>query len=123
VVIAGGDNYGQGYSREDAALAPRYLGVRAKIVKSFARIHKANLCNFGIIPLTFKNPRDFDLASLGARFELPDLRQHITSGAAEIPVLIDRKEIVTRLDVSDRQRQHLLAGGVLNFVRVEMENA
>jgi len=58
VVVVGGDNYGQGSSREHAALAPRYLGVRAKIAKSFARIHKANLCNFGILPLTFKDPND-----------------------------------------------------------------
>src|SRR5512143_1494190 len=56
VIVVGGDNYGQGSSREHAALAPRYLGVRAKIVKSFARIHKSNLCNFGILPLTFSNP-------------------------------------------------------------------
>jgi len=119
-IIVGGENYGQGSSREHAALAPRYLGVRAKIVKSFARIHKANLCNFGIIPLTFENQRDFDLASLGAPIEFPDLRQNIASGAVEIPVLIDHKKIMTRLDVSERQRQHLLAGGVLNFVRNEM---
>jgi aconitate hydratase len=60
VVVIGGENYGQGSSREHAALAPRYLGVRAKIVKSFARIHKANLCNFGILPLTLKDPGDYD---------------------------------------------------------------
>ncbi|WP_245613611.1 hypothetical protein [Pelobacter seleniigenes] len=58
-IIIGGENYGQGSSREHAALAPRYLGVRAKIVKSFARIHKANLCNFGILPLTFKKTWGF----------------------------------------------------------------
>ncbi len=59
-IVIGGDNYGQGSSREHAALAPRYLGVRAKLVKSFARIHKANLCNFGILPLTFQDPADYD---------------------------------------------------------------
>ena len=120
-IIVGGENYGQGSSREHAALAPRYLGVRAKIVKSFARIHKANLCNFGVLPLTFKNPRDFELASQGARIEFPNLRQIIESGAVEIPVLIDQQEIVTLLEVSNRQRQHLLAGGVLNFARNQME--
>ncbi len=60
--VIGGENYGQGSSREHAALAPRYLGIRVKIVKSYARIHKANLCNFGILPLTFKNPADYDRA-------------------------------------------------------------
>ncbi len=122
-IIIGGENYGQGSSREHAALAPRYLGVRAKIVKSFARIHKANLCNFGILPLTFKNPGDFELASQGARIELPDLRKTIERGGEEIPVLIDQQEIITRLEVSNRQRQHLLAGGVLNFVRNQIKEA
>ncbi|WP_029912859.1 aconitate hydratase [Pelobacter seleniigenes] len=122
-IIIGGENYGQGSSREHAALAPRYLGVRAKIVKSFARIHKANLCNFGILPLTFKNPGDFERASQGARVELPDLRKIIERGGVEIPVLIDQQEIITRLEVSDRQRQHLLAGGVLNFVRNQIKEA
>ena len=122
-IIIGGENYGQGSSREHAALAPRYLGVRAKIVKSFARIHKANLCNFGILPLTFKNPGDFELASQGARIELPDLRKIIESGEEEIPVLIDQQEIITRLEVSNRQRQHLLAGGVLNFVKNQIKEA
>ena len=64
-VVIGGENYGQGSSREHAALAPRYLGIRAKIVKSFARIHKANLVNFGILPLIFKDPADYDLFSQG----------------------------------------------------------
>ena len=64
-IVIGGENYGQGSSREHAAIAPRYLGIRAKIVKSFARIHKANLVNFGILPLVFKNPADYDLFSQG----------------------------------------------------------
>ena len=65
MVVIGGENYGQGSSREHAALAPRYLGVRAKIVKSFARIHKSNLCNFGILPLIFKDPKDYDRLNKG----------------------------------------------------------
>ena len=64
-VVVGGENYGQGSSREHAALAPRYLGVRVKIVKSFARIHKSNLCNFGVLPLTFNDPKEYDIAQGG----------------------------------------------------------
>lgn len=116
-VVIGGENYGQGSSREHAALAPRYLGIRAKIVKSFARIHKANLVNFGILPLTFKNPADYDLLKQGDRLEFPDVRRLVASGAVEIPVRVGGKEIVTLLDVSDRQRQELLAGGTLNYVK------
>ncbi|ANA39856.1 aconitate hydratase [Geobacter anodireducens] len=115
--VIGGENYGQGSSREHAALAPRYLGIRAKIVKSFARIHKANLVNFGILPLTFKNPADYDLLEQGDRLEFPDVRRLVASGAVEIPVRAGGKEIVTLLDVSDRQRQELLAGGTLNYVK------
>ena len=120
-IVVGGDNYGQGSSREHAALAPRFLGVRAKIVKSFARIHKANLCNFGIIPLTFTNPEDYNLFKQGSRVVLSDIRKRLAEGVTEIPVRIDEHEITTQLDVSDRQRQHLLAGGILNFVKQQIE--
>ncbi len=120
VVVIGGENYGQGSSREHAALAPRYLGVRAKIVKSFARIHKSNLCNFGIVPLTFKNPSEYDTILKGTKVVLPDVRAHIERGDREIPVEVDGRTIMTVLDVSDRQRKHLLAGGTLNFVKEEV---
>ena len=120
VVVVGGENYGQGSSREHAALAPRYLGVRAKIVKSFARIHKSNLCNFGILPLTFKDPKDFDRIAKGAKVVFPDVRKRIEKGDREIPAEVDGNTIITVLDVSDRQRKHLLAGGALNFVKEEL---
>lgn len=116
-VVIGGENYGQGSSREHAALAPRYLGVRAKIVKSFARIHKANLCNFGILPLTFKNPEDYALCAPGKKVVFPEIKKHLQGGAREIPVEVDGRTIITLLDVSDRQREHLIAGGTLNFVK------
>jgi aconitate hydratase len=119
-VVIGGDNYGQGSSREHAALAPRYLGVRAKIVKSFARIHKANLCNFGILPLTFKNPDDYRLFEKGKKVVFPSVRKHLEAGDAEIPVEVDGKTVITLLEVSDRQRQHLIAGGTLNFVKQKL---
>ncbi len=116
-VVIGGENYGQGSSREHAALAPRYLGVRAKIVKSMARIHKANLINFGIIPLTFKNPGDYDSINLGDPIKLPDIKKLIEEGAAEIPVEVNGNTITALLDVSDRHRKILAAGGVLNLAK------
>ncbi|MBC7964051.1 MAG: aconitate hydratase [Steroidobacteraceae bacterium] len=116
-VVVAGENYGQGSSREHAALAPRYLGIRAKIVKSFARIHKANLVNFGILPLVFKDPADIDLFSQGDQVSFPEIRHLIESGAGQIPVFVNGREITTLLEVSDRQRQELLAGGTLNYVK------
>jgi aconitate hydratase len=120
-VVIAGENYGQGSSREHAALAPRYLGVCVKIAKSFARIHKANLCNFGILPLTFANPADYERCRVGSELTFTALRQQVASGAREIPVRIDGEEIVTFLDVSPRQRRELLAGGTLNHVRQQMK--
>ena len=118
--VIGGENYGQGSSREHAALAPRYLGIRLKIVKSYARIHKANLCNFGILPLTFKDPSDYSMVHHASIIELPDIRTNVERGVEEIPVKIDGQEIITLLEVSLRQRQSLLAGGTLNRVREEL---
>lgn len=120
VVVVGGENYGQGSSREHAALAPRFLGVRAKIVKSFARIHKSNLCNFGILPLTFKDPKDYELLAKGTKVVFPDVQSRIARGDREIPAEVDGKTIMTILDVSERQRKHLLAGGTLNYVKKEL---
>ncbi len=116
-VVIGGENYGQGSSREHAALAPRYLGVRAKIVKSIARIHKANLLNFGILPLVFKDKSDYDGISQGDKIRIPNIRQLIEKGESEIPVEINGKKIFTILDVSARHRKMLLAGGMLNMAR------
>ncbi len=115
--VIGGENYGQGSSREHAALAPRYLGIRLKLAKSFARIHKANLVNFGIVPLTFKDPADYDLLQQGDTLQIPHLRTLIVRGAAIIPVEIGERTFLAILDISDRQRRELLAGGTLNYVR------
>lgn len=116
-IVVAGENYGQGSSREHAAIAPRYLGIRAKIVKSFARIHKANLVNFGILPLVFKNPADIGLFNQGDQVSFPGVRHLVESGASEIPVFVNGRAVTTLLDISDRQRQELLAGGTLNFVK------
>jgi aconitate hydratase len=116
-MILGGENYGQGSSREHAALAPRFLGVQVKLVKSFARIHKANLINFGIVPLTFADPGDYEELKQGAAVEIPDIRRNIASGTKNITVLIDKKPIPAILEASDRHREILLAGGLLNWAK------
>ena len=122
-IVIGGENYGQGSSREHAAIAPRYLGIRAKIAKSFARIHKANLVNFGILPLVFKSPADYDLINQGDTLTLPNVRRLVSEGATEIPILSGGREIIALLDVSERQRRELLAGGTLNLVRQHGEGS
>ncbi|MDR3569821.1 MAG: aconitate hydratase [Syntrophobacteraceae bacterium] len=117
VTIVGGENYGQGSSREHAALAPRFLGVRVVLAKSFARIHMANLCNYGIIPLVFVNPDDYSLINIGATIVYRDIRRSLIEGAAELPVEIDGKTIRAGLRVSERMRRMLVVGGALNMVR------
>ena len=117
VTVIGGENYGQGSSREHAALAPRYLGVRAVLAKSFARIHMANLCNYGILPLVFANPDDYNSIDTGSKIVYRQIRRNLAGGAAELPVEIDGKEIRVFLNVSERMRRMLLEGGALNLVR------
>ncbi len=114
-LVVGGDNYGQGSSREHAALAPRYLGVEIKLVKSFARIHQANLINFGIIPLTFVDWADYDHFELGAQVRIPGIHQQIAAGAEVLTLEVGEHRIVARLHVSSRHREVLLAGGLLNW--------
>jgi aconitate hydratase len=116
-MVIGGENYGQGSSREHAALAPRYLGVQIKLVKSFARIHKANLINFGIVPLTFENPEDYEELKQGSHVEIPDIRQRISAGEQKFTVLIDSNPLQAILEISDRHRAILLAGGLLNWAQ------
>lgn len=116
-MIIGGENYGQGSSREHAALAPRFLGVQVKLVKSFARIHKANLVNFGIVPLTFENPDDYEWLKQGGAVEIPDIRKKISSGHHRLTVLIDKKPITAILEASSRHREILVAGGLLNWAK------
>lgn len=115
-VIVGGANYGQGSSREHAALVPLYLGVRAVLTKSFARIHKANLVNSGIIPLTFADPADYDKINLGDVISLPNIREEIAAGG-QVTVVCGGRTFKADCDVSDRQRGALLAGGTLNYAK------
>ena len=114
-VIVGGDNYGQGSSREHAALAPRHLGIRAVLVRSLARIHKANLVNFGILPLTFADPADYDRIPLGAAITIPAAQ--LKAGQ---PLALHVKgvgDVVANNDLSEEDVNIIRAGGFLNYSR------
>ncbi|MDR3604439.1 MAG: aconitate hydratase [Syntrophaceae bacterium] len=117
VFVVGGENYGQGSSREHAAIAPRFLGVRAKLVKSFARIHKANLINFGILPLRFENPADYKLIEPGDRLRIAGIRKSLEAGATLLNVteLGSGRTIPVKLEITPRDRKILLAGGLINL--------
>ncbi len=116
-VILGGVNYGQGSSREHAALVPLYLGVRAVIAKSFARIHAANLINAGIIPLTLENANDYDEISKGDTLELCDIFAALESGRMTVKNLTTGKEYIAVGEFSERQRGILRAGGLLPYTK------
>lgn len=114
--IAGGLSYGQGSSREHAAICPMYLGVRLVMVKSFERIHSGNLVNFGILPLVFKNSDDYDRITAGDSFTASNLRTQVKNGET-ITISIGGHNVEFRLFASSRQREILLDGGLLNFTR------
>lgn len=118
-IIVGGINYGQGSSREHAALAPLYLGVKAVVVKSFARIHRANLVNAGILPLTFVNEADYDSINEGDELSLPDVRKLIAEGKEELTLVnkTNGKEMKVLCELTDRTRDIILAGGLLDYTR------
>ncbi|MBF0509118.1 MAG: aconitate hydratase, partial [Deltaproteobacteria bacterium] len=122
-LVIGGENYGQGSSREHAAIAPRYLGVRAKVVKSFARIHLANLCNMGILPFTFAAPGQYDLIQEGDKLIFKGLHDFLKSGAVDFTAGLEGKsgslQISLRLAATGRDRGMLLAGGLLNLARIQ----
>ena len=111
--IVGGSNYGQGSSREHAALAPLYLGIKAVIAKSFARIHAANLVNAGILPLIFENPDDYDQVEQGDMLRLENVRAAL--GENRIILHAGDKNIPLRMELAERQKEVLLAGGLLDY--------
>lgn len=116
--VVGGENYGQGSSREHAALAPRFLGVRAVLVKSFARIHLANLINFGIVPLTFREPADIAKVETGHTLSFPALKADLAAGqSVRVKNLTTGAEWEMKCDLSPRQRDQVLAGGTLNYLK------
>jgi aconitate hydratase len=113
-IIVGGEIYGQGSSREAAAVGPMHLGVRAVIVKSFARIHRANLINWGVVPLTFDDPAAYDAIARGDRLHLPDLRAALATGT-RVTVVNQRTgtTFTASCPLTPRERDILLSGGVL----------
>jgi aconitate hydratase len=116
--IVAGDNYGQGSSREHAALAPLHLGVKAVIAKSFARIHRRNLIAQGIVALTFSDESDYDKAEVGQKWSLPKLREELENGSDTITAKIDDGDGLTLShDFSEHEREILLAGGLLSYLR------
>ena len=115
--IVGGDNYGQGSSREHAALAPLYLGVKGVIVKSFARIHKANLINSGIIPMEFCDEKDYENISLLDNLEIPNILDNLGSGILEVKNTTKGTSFKVKVELSAKEVDVLKAGGKLNYTK------
>ena len=118
-IVVGGSNYGQGSSREHAALVPLYLGVRAVIAKSFARIHAANLINAGIMPLTFADPADYDALTQGDTLSLTDVYAGMDSGTITLTDETTGKTMALQADFTDRQKAILKAGGLLGYTKAQ----
>jgi aconitate hydratase len=122
-VVVGGENYGQGSSREHAAIAPRFLGLRAVIAKNFARIHWQNLVNFGILPLEFADPADYDRVEQGDVLVLDDVREILAGGA---PVVVENATKGERYELthhlSPRQVDVILAGGLIPVFKDRLES-
>ncbi len=120
-LIVGGENYGQGSSREHAALCPMYLGIEAVVAKSFARIHKANLLNFGLLPLTFEDNDDYDEIEEGDSLRIDSVLEGVEGEEEETQLVVVNEskdvEIPVELDASLREREYLLAGGKLNHTK------
>ncbi|WP_294451086.1 aconitate hydratase [uncultured Ruminococcus sp.] len=121
-IIVGGSNYGQGSSREHAALAPLYLGIKAVLVKSFARIHRANLINAGILPLTFVNEADYDKINQGDEIVLADVRADVEADMTKLTVVNKTTgvEIPVLCELTGRTKDIILAGGLLDYTREQL---
>jgi aconitate hydratase len=116
-VIVGGENYGQGSSREHAAIAPMYLGVKAVIAKSMARIHKNNLVNHGVLPLLFENPADYDGISQGDELLIENAPGQIRSRRVTVQNRTRNTSFAARVDLTDREVELIVAGGQLRYVQ------
>ena len=116
-IVVGGSNYGQGSSREHAALVPMYLGIRCVVAKSFARIHVANLINAGILPLTFENPADYDALHQGAHLRIDGIRAGMAAGSLTLTDTAAGKSYPVVCSLTERQQAILLAGGLLNYTK------
>ncbi|MDP2278296.1 MAG: aconitate hydratase, partial [Nitrospirota bacterium] len=117
-IIICGENYGQGSSREHAAMAPMFLGLQAVIAKAFARIHKANLINFGILPLQFKNPSDYEKAEKGDRLVIKDVINSLNgSQVYKVENVTKGATFEAVSDLNDRQKQIITKGGLLPYTK------
>jgi len=116
-VIVGGENYGQGSSREHAALAPLYLGIRFVLAKSFARIHRSNLINSGILPLVFENPADYDDFKLGQKLVIENAREQVKNPVITVKNMDNGKEYKVRSGFSGLETEIILAGGKINHIK------
>jgi aconitate hydratase len=116
-IVLGGTNYGQGSSREHAALVPLYLGVKAVVAKSFARIHAANLINAGILPITLENPDDYDALNQGDELVLSDVFEALEKGRMTLTDKTNGKVCTLLCELSDRQIGILRAGGLLPYTK------
>ena len=116
-IILGGSNYGQGSSREHAALVPMYLGIRCVIAKSFARIHAANLINAGILPLTFAEPEAYDMVAQGSSLHLTDIQKGLAAGRLTVTDERTGNTFTALCHLTSRQQKILLAGGLLNYTK------
>jgi len=118
-IIIGGSNYGQGSSREHAALVPLYLGIKAVVAKSYARIHCANLANAGILPLQFMNETDYDGIAEMDQLELPNIREEIAAGdTVTLKNLTKNTEYRLTAVLTPRERSMVMAGGLLNYTKL-----
>jgi len=116
-IIVGGKNYGQGSSREHAALCPLYLGIRAVLTQSFARIHRANLVNFGIVPLIFDNPEDYEKIERGDHIRMPRIAEELAQGEKVTVELVEKRyAFKAQYDLSEREKKLIGAGGILAFM-------
>ena len=116
-IIVGGSNYGQGSSREHAALVPMYLGIRCVIAKSFARIHVANLINAGILPVTFDNPDDYDKLDQDAKLTISNIVEGMEKGVLSVTNENTGFSFNVNCSFTQRQRAILMAGGLLNYTK------
>jgi len=123
-VVVGGSNYGQGSSREHAALGPQFLGLRAVLAKGFARIHSQNLINFGVLPLTFVDPADYDGIQTGDVLRLAGVRRALAGGGELVVENVTRqRKFQVRHFMSPRQVQHLLSGGLINWMKQRLSGS
>jgi aconitate hydratase len=121
--VVAGENYGQGSSREHAALVPMYLGIKAILTKSYARIHRSNLINFGILPLIFKDPDEFNGIQQGDRLRITQLRRSLEEGGPlKIENITQERVFEVSHGLNSREKDIVLAGGLLNYTRNHAES-